>query len=44
MDNVNRKQAKFSLDLVDGTNTISIVVTNINGISESGATEFNYAR
>lgn len=44
MDNVNRQQAKFSLDLVDGTNTISIVVTNINGISESGATEFNYAR
>lgn len=44
MDNVNRQQAKFSLDLVDGTNTISIVVTNVNGISESGATEFNYAR
>ena len=44
MDNVNRKQAKFSLDLVDGTNTISITITNVNGISESGATEFNYAR
>lgn len=43
MDNVNRKQAKFSLDLVEGTNTISIVVTNINGVSQVGATEFNYA-
>ena len=43
MDNVNRKRAKFSLDLVEGTNTISIVVTNINGVSQVGATEFNYA-
>ena len=44
MNNVNRKEAKFSLTLEEGTNTISIKITNVNGLSAEGATEFNYAR
>lgn len=44
MNDVNRKEAKFSLTLEEGTNTISIKITNVNGLSAEGATEFNYAR
>ena len=44
MDDVNRTEATFSLNLVEGTNTISIKLTNVNGLSAEGATEFNYAR
>ena len=43
MDDVNRTEAKFSLNLQDGTNTISIKITNVNGLSVEGATEFDYA-
>ena len=44
MNNVNKTEARFSLDLVEGTNTISIKITNVNGLSAEGSTEFNYAR
>ena len=44
MDDVNRTEATFSLSLQEGTNTISIKLTNVNGLSAEGATEFNYAR
>lgn len=43
MDDVNRTEATFSLKLQEGTNTISIKLTNVNGLSAEGATEFNYA-
>ena len=44
MDNVNRTEATFSLNVKEGKNTISIKLTNVNGITAEGATEFNYAR
>ena len=44
MDDVNRTEATFSLSLQEGTNTISIKLTNVNGLTAEGATEFNYAR
>ena len=44
MNDVNRKEAAFSLDVQQGKNTISIKITNVNGLSAEGATEFNYAR
>ena len=43
MDNLNRKEATFSLSVRQGTNTLSIKLTNVNGLSAEGATEFNYA-
>ena len=43
MDDVNRTEATFSLNLQEGTNTISIKITNVNGLSVEGATEFDYA-
>ena len=43
MDDVNRKEATFSLDVQQGKNTISIKITNVNGLSAEGATEFDYA-
>lgn len=44
MNDVNRKEAVFSLSLKDGKNTISIKLTNVNGLTAEGATEFDYAR
>ena len=44
MNNINKTEATFSLNLTEGTNTISIKLTNVNGVSAEGATEFNYAR
>ena len=44
MEDVNRTEATFSLNLQEGTNTISIKITNVNGLTAEGATEFNYAR
>ena len=44
MDDVNRTEATFSLNIQEGKNTISIKLTNVNGITAEGATEFNYAR
>ena len=44
LDNINQKEARFSLSIVDGKNTINIKVTNINGLSAEGATEFDYAK
>ena len=43
MDDVNRTEQAFSLKLQEGTNTISIKITNVNGLSVEGATEFDYA-
>ena len=43
-NDVNRTEARFSLDLVEGTNTLNIKITNVNGLTAEGATEFNYAR
>lgn len=43
MDNVNRKEATFSLDVKQGKNTISIKLMNVNGLTAEGATEFDYA-
>lgn len=43
MDDVNRTEATFSLNLQEGTNTIYIKITNVNGLSQKGATEFDYA-
>ena len=43
MDNINRTEATFSLNLRQGTNTLSIKLTNVNGLSAEGATEFEYA-
>ena len=33
MPNLDRTEAAFSLDLIEGTNTISIKLTNVNGIT-----------
>lgn len=44
MNDVNRKEAAFSLDVKEGKNTISIKLTNVNGLTAEGATEFDYAR
>ena len=44
MNDINRKDATFSLSLKDGKNTISIKITNVNGLTAEGATEFDYAR
>ena len=44
MNDVNRTEAKFSLDIQEGKNTISIKLTNVNGLTAEGATEFDYAR
>lgn len=43
MDNINQTEARFSLQLVEGTNTLSIKITNVNGLTAEGVTEFNYA-
>lgn len=43
MDNINRTEATFSLNLRQGTNTLSVKITNVNGLSAEGATEFEYA-
>ena len=43
MDNINRTEATFALNLRQGTNTLSIKITNVNGLSAEGATEFEYA-
>lgn len=43
MNDVNRKEAVFSLDVKQGKNTISIKLTNVNGLTAEGATEFEYA-
>ena len=44
MDNINQPEARFALDLVEGTNTLSIKITNVNGLTAEGVTEFEYAR
>lgn len=44
IDNVNRTDATFSLKLIEGTNTLSIKIQNVNGLSVTGSMEFQYAR
>ncbi len=43
MDDINQTEARFSLQLVEGTNTLSIKITNVNGLTAEGVTEFEYA-
>lgn len=43
MNDINKTEATFSLNLVQGTNTFSIRVENINGLSVTGSMEFQYA-
>lgn len=42
--NVNMKEVSFPLELKQGTNTLSIKVTNVNSLVTAGAREFNYAQ
>ena len=44
MDDINRTEATFTLDLVEGTNTLNIKITNVNGLTAEGVTEFEYVR
>lgn len=44
MNDVNRTEATFSLNLVEGNNTFSIKVENVNGLSVSGSMEYKYAK
>ena len=44
MDNINRTEATFTLDVVEGTNTVQVKITNVNGLTAEGATEFDYVR
>lgn len=43
-NDLNMTEARFTLDLVEGTNTLSVKITNVNGLTAEGATEFNYVR
>ncbi len=43
MNDLNRTEAIFSLNLRQGTNTLSVKLTNVNGLTAEGATEFDYA-
>lgn len=43
MDDINLKEATFAVNIRQGTNTLSIKLTNVNGLSAEGATEFEYA-
>ena len=43
-DNINLTEATFKLDLVEGTNTLSVTIKNVNGLSVSGSIEFQYTR
>ena len=44
MDDVNLKEATFGLTIQEGKNTIRIKLTNVNGLTTEGATEFDYAK
>ena len=44
LNNINRTEATFSLNLKEGNNTLSIKLTNVNGLVAEGATEFTYAK
>lgn len=43
-DDINLTEATFRLDLVEGTNTLSIKIENVNGLSVTGSMEFQYAK
>lgn len=42
LTNLNQKEARFSVDLIEGTNTFSIKITNVNGLTAEGVQEFDY--
>ena len=42
LDNINKTEMAFSLNLKQGKNTLSIKITNVNGLTTEGATEFDY--
>lgn len=42
--NINKKGVRIPLDIVEGTNTIRITITNVNSLVTTGAKEFNYAK
>ena len=44
LNNIKQTEAKFTLSIVNGKNTIKIKITNVNGLSAEGATEFDYAK
>lgn len=44
LNDINKKDIRISLSLVEGKNTLNIKITNINGLSTVGVTEFDYAR
>ena len=44
LTDVNQTEATFSLNLVPGTNTFSIKITNVNGLSAEGVKEFEYVQ
>ena len=41
---INKKGVRIPLDIVEGTNTVRITVTNVNSLVTTGAKEFNYAK
>lgn len=41
---INKKGVRVPLDIVEGTNTVRITVTNVNSLVTTGAKEFNYAK
>lgn len=42
--NINLKEARIPLDIVEGVNTVKITITNVNSLVATGAKEFNYAQ
>lgn len=44
LTDINKTEATFSLNLKEGNNTLSIKLTNVNGLVAEGATEFTYAK
>lgn len=41
---INKKGVRIPLDIVEGTNTVRITITNVNSLVTTGAKEFNYAK
>lgn len=41
---INQKGVSIPLDIVEGTNTVRITITNVNSLVTTGAREFDYAK
>lgn len=41
---INQKGVRIPLDIVEGTNTVRITITNVNSLVTTGAKEFDYAK